>query len=105
MVVAAHWWAVVLFAFAMTAAWLFVEKRTTTTALLAGAAWSFAALTGGNLTRHAFSSGVHSTYTVSTGYIQYLAMLMAILSFLVLLLYRLGAYPPEEDDPYRGETT
>lgn len=103
MVVASHWWAVVVFAMVMTVAWLFVEDRVTTTALLAGAAWSFAALTGGNLTRHAVSNGDHMTYTVSVGYIQYIAVFLALLSFLVLLLYRFGLYPPEDDDPYQGE--
>lgn len=103
MVVAEHWWAVVIFALIMTLAWLFIEERVTTTALLAGASWSFAALTGGNLTRYEVSNAEVVTYNLSVGYVQYIAVFLALLSFLVLLLYRFGLYPPEEDDPYQGD--
>lgn len=100
MVVATQWWAIVVFALLMTLAWLFVEKRITTTSMLAGGAWSFAALTGSELV-HTTEAGI--TYTRSAGEIRYFALLLALLSFVVLILYRLGHYPPEEDDPLRGD--
>lgn len=94
MVVAQFWWGVVLFAFTMTAAWLFIEKRVTTTALLAGAGWSFAFFTGVELV-HRTETG--ATYTTSAGTVRYFALFLALLSFVVLILYRFGHYPPEDD--------
>jgi len=100
-VIGTQWWAIVVFSFVMTLAWLFVDKRVTTTALLAGAGWSFAVLTGGKLT-YTTEAGIR--YYNNVGEIRYFALFMALLSFMVLILYRFGHYPPEEDDPMKGGT-
>jgi len=91
-----HWFALVGFAFSMSVAWLFIERRITTTSGLAGITWALAALSGGNLTR---ITNDGTEVAASVDELQYLCTLMAVLSFMVLLLYRFDAYPPNADDP------
>jgi len=91
-----HWLLVAGFAMSMTVAWLFLPKRITTTSALAGAAWAYAALTGGQLTRITEDG---TEIAVSIGELQYFCTLLAVLSFLALILYRFDAYPPGGDDP------
>jgi hypothetical protein len=89
------------FAGVLTLAWLFIERRITTTAGLAGAIWAVLALTGGSLTRQTDSA----THAVGSPQLQYVSLALAVLSFLALLLYRFDAYPPRDDDAYDTTTT
>jgi len=91
-----HWILLVGFAFLMSVAWLFIERRITTTSALAGVTWALAALTGGNLTRITQDG---SEVAVSVDELQYICTIMAVLSLMVLILYRFDAYPPNADDP------
>lgn len=93
-----HWFALAAFALLMTLSWLFIEKRITTTSALAGATWALAALTGGNLTRITEDG---TEIAVSIGSLQYFCTLLALLSFMVLILYRFDEYPPGPDSPVR----
>lgn len=91
-----HWFALTAFAFFMSVAWLFIERRITTTSALAGATWALAAVSGGDLTRITQDG---TEVAVEVGVLQYICTLMALLSLLVLILYRFGEYPPGPDDP------
>jgi hypothetical protein len=89
-----------VFTMTMTVAWLFVERRVTTTAMLSAIGWSVMALTGGNLTRVTEDGSEIST---SIDELQWICTLLALLSFVVLVLYRFGHYPPTDDDATQQE--
>lgn len=91
-----HWFGLVGFAFLMTLAWLFIERRIVTTAGLSGLTWALAALSGGSLTR---ITQTGEEIAVSVDELQYLCTLMALLSILALVLYEFDQYPPGSDDP------
>lgn len=91
-----HWMLLAGFALSMTLAWLFIERRITTTTILAGVGWSLASLTGGNLTR---ITNDGTEVAVDVGVLQYVCTFLALLSFMALLLSRFGHYPPTDDDP------
>lgn len=100
MVVEAHWFAVGAFATLMTLAWLFIEKRITTTSALSAICWSFMAITGGNLTRYTQTG---AEISLDAGVLQYACTALAMLSFLALALYRFDHYPPREDNPAEAQ--
>jgi len=110
-----HYYAVVVGATLLTAAWLFKpEARTAVTTLGAFLAWALAALLGDNTeafaTRRATVETVNNT-TVAVpqgealtaapvpGEFRLFATLWALLSALALLLYVWGVYPPADERP------
>jgi hypothetical protein len=90
------WLALGAFSMILTLGWLFVERRITTTAILAGAGWSYMALTADSLTKITQDGTEVATTAGSLGYF---CTGLALLSFLALLLRFFGHYPPEDDDP------
>lgn len=96
MVAEFHWFAVGGFSLIMTLAWLFIEKRINTTAMLSAIGWSWMALTGADLTRY---TDTGTEISLSAGNLQWLCSALAILSLLVLLLYQFDHYPPRDDNP------
>jgi hypothetical protein len=95
-----HWLAVGVFSLTMTAAWLFAEKRIVVTSLLAGAGWSWMALTGDALTRY---TNTGTEIQLQAGPLIYLCLALAVVSFLALGLTIWGHYPPPEDNPTEVE--
>jgi heme A synthase len=114
---ATHYYAVLVLAGALTAAWLFRPRdRTQVTAFGAVLAWGLAAVLGGDV---AVFDGTNETIVgnVSDGTavavettgqlvaapvptpVRWLFGLFAVLSALAGLLYVLGVYPPTTDDP------
>lgn len=91
-----HWFILVAGATLSTIAWLFVERRVTTTTGLAAALWSFAALTGGKNLERITMDGTRVATPAPE--LQYVCTALAALSLLAALLYRFGAYPPQDDD-------
>jgi len=98
MVAELHWLALGGFSMLMTLAWLFVERRITTTTLLAGAGWAYMALTADSLVRYTETG---SEISLSAGSLAYFCTGLALLSFLALVLFMFGEYPPGEDDPVK----
>jgi len=90
-----HWLAVGVFSLTMTAAWLFSEQRVIVTTILAGAGWSWMALTGGSLTRYTETG---AEISLDAGELVYLCLLLALVSWLALGLALWGHYPPREDN-------
>lgn len=99
MVVESHWFAVAAFSMIFTLGWLFVEKRVTTTAMLAAAGWSFCAFTAQSLTR---ITQTGAEVSVPAGSLAYFCIALALVSLLALVLYRFGLYPPTDDQPANG---
>jgi len=97
-----YWFAIAGFALVMTLAYLFIERRITMTGMMAGILWSYAALTGEAVYKITESG---EQVSMPVGNIQYLALVLALLSFLAVILYRFGHYPPKDDDPTQGEST
>ena len=116
-----HYYAVALFAGALTAAWLFKPtERTAVTTFGAFVAWGLTALTGNDVER--FDHSVETVETVNNttlavaqagttvpapvpAEMRYFATLWALLSGLALILFVLGVYPPEDgmgSDPTEG---
>ena len=114
---ATHYYAVLVLAGALTAAWLFRPRdRTQVTAFGAVLAWGLAAVLGGDVAVFDHSnetvvgnvsdgtavavetSGQLVAAPVPTS-VRWLFGLFAVLSALAGLLYVLGVYPPTTDDP------
>jgi len=96
MVAQAYWFAMGGFTTLMTFAWLFIERRVTSTGLFAGIGWSFLAVTGNDI--HRFTE-TGAEIQVPLGNLQYFCAGMAFLSFFAVLAYRYGHFPPKDDDP------
>jgi len=113
-----HYYAIAVFAGALTAAWLFLPtERTAVTSFGALVAWGLVALTGGDVER--FDASIETVQTVNNttlavaeagttvpapvpAEVRYFATLWALLSALALVLFVLGVYPPDDgmgDDP------
>lgn len=88
-----HWLSVGVFSTLFSAAWLFVDRRTTVSTLLAAAGWAWMTVTGGSLTRTTMSG---TTVELAAGSLQYLTLSLALLSLLALLMHQFGHYPPTE---------
>jgi hypothetical protein len=97
-----YWFAVAGFALLMTLSWLFINRRITMTGVMAGILWSYAALTGDAVYR---ITETGEQVSMPVGNIQYLTLVLALYSFLAVILYRFGHYPPTDDDPTQGEST
>jgi len=91
----AYWFAVAAFALVMTLAWLFVQERVTTTGMLAAVSWAYCALSGDAVF---VITDAGEQVSASVGNIQYLAATLGLLSFLAVILYRFGYYPPNDDE-------
>ena len=118
-----HYYAVALFAGALTAAWLFrPRERTQVTTLTALVAWALAAVLGGDV--EVFDASNETVVgNVSDGTavavetsgqlvaapiptpVRWLFGLFALLSGLAAILYVVGVYPPATDDPINNEET
>jgi len=110
-----HYYAVVLGASALTAAWLFKpEERTAVTTLGAFISWTLAAVFGDNVERFDHSAETVETVNNTTLAVEgagtlvaapvptefrLFALLWAVLSMLALILYVLGGYPPDSEAP------
>lgn len=109
-----HYYALALFAGALTAAWLFrPRERTQVTTFGAFVAWSLVAWLGGTV--ESFDEAIQTIETTDGGdeiavqtagelvatpvpdEIRLFALLWALLSALALILYQWGVYPPETD--------
>jgi hypothetical protein len=116
-----HYYAVAVLAGACTAAWLFrPEDRTAVTSLTAFLGWTLTALLGGDVERFDHSAATVETVNNTTLAVEgagtlvaapvptearLFALLWALLSALALILYVLGVYPPESEQPVEtGET-
>lgn len=89
-----HLLALGLFATLMTLCWLFVPKRTTFTSLMAFLAWSLIAYYGAEAERIT-TDGTRVDAAFPEG-LQWFLVAIALLSALCFVLYRFGAYPPNE---------
>lgn len=92
----ANWHALGLFAVIMTLFWaaFMPTKRVYLTSGFSGGAWAIMAFTARDLTR-VTNNGVE--LSVEEPALQMFSAALAVLSFLVLILYRFGAYPPESE--------
>ena len=95
-----HWLALSALATAFTFAWLFVERRITTTTILAATCWSLLALSGGSLER---ITETGTRVSADVGYLVWVCTLLAILSMLAGVLYVFGHYPPEDTTIQQGD--
>lgn len=95
-----HWLALGAFATALTFAWLFVEKRTTTTTIISATCWSVMALSGNSLER---ITETGSRVSADVGFLVWLCTLLAVLSMLAAVLFQFGHYPPEDNDMTQTE--
>ena len=101
MVAEMHWFAVAAFATLMTAAWLYVDRRITTSAALAAVTWSWLSVTGDSLVRYTQTG---AEIQLSVGTLQYVTALLALLSLLALVLKRFGHYPPTDSQDSDTDT-
>lgn len=88
------WLALGLLATAFTFAWVLGHDRIYVKAGISLGSWALVAITGGDV-YHVTDSGVETALDV--GEIQYFAAGLAVLSFIVLLLYRFDEYPPRRE--------
>jgi hypothetical protein len=95
-----YWLALAAGAFIMTLAWLFVERNTFVTSVLAGALWAYAAYTGGSLDTITESG---STVSAAAPELQYPALALSLLSFFGAVAYWTGHYPPTRDTVAEAE--
>ena len=99
MVSESQWLAVGGFASVMTLAWMFADRRITVTGLMAGLSWAWMAMLADDVTKYTDSG---TEVSASAGSLAYFCIAMSFLSFLAVVLYQFGQYPPERDDPIRG---
>lgn len=97
-----YWFGLALFAGACTAAWLFrPHTGTTVTSFLAFVGWTLAAVFGGEVDR-LLDDGSTAEAAVPDE-IRLFIVLLALLSFLAFVLYRVGVYPPQNEQPFMEE--
>jgi hypothetical protein len=94
------WLVTGVFSTTMLLAWLFIDKRVTTTGLLSAGGWATMALTGGSLEVIGQSG---SRIATQAGPLQYFCTLLALLSLLAVILHRFGHYPPPTDRTERTQ--
>lgn len=88
------WYGVALLATLMTVLYLLLpERQVTLTSGIAGFAWAFAAIRGGSLT--ILNQDGTETAATTTDALQLLTGVLALVSFIVWILYRYGEYPPD----------
>jgi len=120
---ATHYYALLVLAGALTAAWLYrPRERTQVSAFGALLAWGLAAILGGDVeiydpTNETVVGNVSNGTAVAVDTagqfvaapvatpVRYLFGLFAVLSALAGLLYVLGVYPPTTDNPMTDDTT
>lgn len=85
---------VAIFAAACTYLWAFRDDRITLTGTLATASWALLALTGSEVVTQ--TSCCQVTTAVPPA-VRYLQAGLALLSFIAVVLYHLGVFPPEEE--------
>lgn len=93
-----YWFALAAFATLCTWTWLVVEpeEKVYFTAGLGAAAWTFLALTARGVERSLEAGGMEPA---DAGVIVQLFIgILALLSLLVIVLYRAGLYPPPDDE-------
>lgn len=95
-----YWLALAAAAFVTTLAWLFIERNTFVTSVLAGALWAYAAYTGGSIETITESG---STVSAPAPELQYPALALALLSFFAAVAYWSGHYPPTTDTVAEAE--
>lgn len=94
-----YWLALAGFATLLTFCWMFVPRRLFVTTGIGGASWSTLALTGGGIEK-VLRDGTRVAAPAPE--LQYVAVGMAVLSFLALLLYYFDYYPPSGETDAAG---
>jgi len=89
------WYALGVFATLNVYWWLIEERRITTTSIMSAATFGLMAVTARDVQAY---TGCGAPVEVGSATMQYVAVALALLSFLAFILYRFGEYPPAPDE-------